>query len=410
MDDLIKQRLWTRDFILLFMVGLMTAVGMQILNATMSLYVDYLGGTTIFSGLIATGFAVSAGIVRLISGRFSDLRGRRLTMIIGACIFAPAILFFGIFALLPALLFFRTVQGIGFSAISTASAAAVVDVTPKARIGEGIGYYGLGISLAMAVGPAIGIPFAMAGKFTVLYIITAGMIAASLVFSLFCNYEKRLKLLEQQPARIAEAAAAKPIDNTAYKGLWKFIERRALPASLTYFLACIAFASMITFMPLFAKAKGYNNVALFFILQAVAMFVARFFAGRVYDRKGPLFVIIPSLFGSALAFVLIAASSNETMFLAIALLYGLTMGMALPAFNALAVRHSPAHRRGAASATFYLCIDAGIGLGSSIWGLVIDQFGFIWMFAGAALCVVLALVISIFAYLFDRIKSVQSRA
>jgi MFS family permease len=105
MEDLIRQRLWNKDFILIFMVGLTTSVGMQILNSTMSLYVDYLGGTTIFSGLMATGFAVFAGIVRLISGRFSDLRGRRLTMIVGACIFAPAILFFGIFALLPALFF-----------------------------------------------------------------------------------------------------------------------------------------------------------------------------------------------------------------------------------------------------------------------------------------------------------------
>ena len=63
-------------------------------------------------------------------------------------------------------------------------------------------------------------------------------------------------------------------------------------------------------------------------------------------------------------------------------------GMLMPVFNTLAVQRAPAHRRGAASATFYLFIDIGIGLGSAIWGLVIDYLGFDAMFTGAAICLV----------------------
>lgn len=389
MTEKTKQRIWSKDFILIFGVGLMTSIGMQTLNATMSIYANSLGASATFSGLMATSFAVAAVIMRLVSGRYSDLRGRRLTMVIGAAIFAVAVYAFGIFAILPGLLIFRAVQGIGFSVVSTSAAAAIVDVTPKKQLGEGIGYYGLGISLAMAIGPAIGLPLASSGNFLTLYLIIGSLAVLGVIFSLFCTYEKRLHLFEREPAETG-------VDST---GIWKVIEKSAIPASITYLVCTLATSSVVAFLPPYAQKQGYDNIAMFFILGAAAMFIARLFTGRIYDRKGPLFVLIPSLLGSALSFALIAVVSGELAFLAIGILYGFTLGMTLPAFNALAVRHSPVHRRGAASATFNLCVDVGIGLGSFIWGLVIDGTGsFLWIFIGSAICMIVALAMSLLLF------------
>ncbi len=46
-------------------------------------------------------------------------------------------------------------QGMGFAIATTASATAAADVLPMSRLGEGIGYYGLGQAIAMSIGPAL---------------------------------------------------------------------------------------------------------------------------------------------------------------------------------------------------------------------------------------------------------------
>lgn len=388
MDNIVCNRLWTKDFILICLASLMTSIAMQILNSTISLYADSLGATATFSGIMATLFAVTAGVLRPIGGRFSDRNGRRLTIIIGTAVFAVSIMGFGVFAILPALLVFRAIQGVGFSTSSTAAAAAVTDVTPRHRLGEGLGYFGLGYTMAMAIGPAIGIPFAKAGNYTLLYIITAAMVVLGLVFAFFCNYEKRRKNLTCHPADDIL------VQDTPNRGIWQFFEKTALPASLAYMLCSLANGSVLAFVSLYAQKQGFNGITLFFLLQALMMFVSRFVTGRLYDRKGAMFVITPAVLIGITSFLLIILSKNETGFLIAGAVYGIAFGMLMPVFNTLAVQRAPAHRRGAASATFYLFIDIGIGLGSAIWGLVIDTMGFDAMFTGAAICLVLALVFS----------------
>ena len=131
-----QQPLWSRNFIFICLIGLLVSVGMQVLNSTMTLYADSLGASATFSGVMGTLFAIFAGIFRMISGRVSDVRGRRPTMMIGAVVFSLSLLAFGMFAVLPALLVFRSIQAVGFSAISTASATAAADVTPRKRLGR----------------------------------------------------------------------------------------------------------------------------------------------------------------------------------------------------------------------------------------------------------------------------------
>lgn len=50
------------------------------------------------------------------------------------------------------LVIFRVMQGFGFGISSTAIATIVTDVTPSARMLEGIGYSGVGITITTAIG------------------------------------------------------------------------------------------------------------------------------------------------------------------------------------------------------------------------------------------------------------------
>ena len=59
MDNIVCNRLWTKDFILICLASLTTSIAMQLLNSTISLYADSLGATATFSGIMATLFAVT---------------------------------------------------------------------------------------------------------------------------------------------------------------------------------------------------------------------------------------------------------------------------------------------------------------------------------------------------------------
>ncbi len=389
-------KLWNRDFVLIILISLTTAFAMQVLNATMTLYADSLGGSTTFSGTMATLFAISAGATRLISGNLSDRLSRRLFMVIGSIIFALSVFAFGMISILPALLIFRTVQGLGFSSVNTASAAAAADIVPKQRLGEGLGFYTMGMAVAMAIGPLIGLPLANQGQFKLLYGICAVILLLALAFSIFSTYEKRKMRSTEAHQDVEEESVSKAL-TSSYRGIWKVFERKSLPAAFIFMLFCFSTACLISFLPLYAKEQGIGLISYFYLVEAVFMLVSRLLTNKVFDRRGPLPIIIPSLVMGTAAFLLFDVVGSSWAFLIPAALFGSALGMTLPVFSALAVKDTPHHRHGAASATFMLFLDIGIGVGASIWGIVLDLSGksYSLMFAGAALCQVLAMVFTI---------------
>ena len=232
------------------------------------------------------------------------------------------------------------------------------------------------------------------GNFKGLYIITAAMIAACLCFAATLAYEKKMRKKPRLSPAAGQAPEAPP-DQDSQHGLWKVLDKQALPASLNYLLICLAVGGMITFLPLYARNKGFTYISLFFLMQAAAMFVTRLVTGRIFDRKGPIPVIIPALSFAAASFILILLTNSEVVFLFAGFLYGMALGMLQPVYNALAVRRASVNRRGAASATFNLSIDIGIGLGAAAWGVIIDRTGFSLMFIGSSICMLLAMMVSL---------------
>ena len=109
------------------------------LNNVMSLYVNHIGGNAAFSGVLMLCFSAAAVIARLISGYISDKKGRLAVMLIGELIFFVSVILCAFLPYLGALPVLRLVQGIGYAAVNTATAAAVADVIPKARFGKGLG-------------------------------------------------------------------------------------------------------------------------------------------------------------------------------------------------------------------------------------------------------------------------------
>ena len=225
-----------------------------------------------------------------------------------------------------------------------------------------------------------------------------------LVFSIMSTYEKRQAAAVAAAAALPAAPAVASVQSTALaageRGIWKIFEKKALPAAMIYMIFCFSTAGLISFLPLYAKDAGITTISWFYLVEATSMFIIRMLTRKVFDRRGPLPVIIPSMMLGTLAFILFEFVGHDWTFLIPAALFGAALGMSLPVFNALAVKNVAQHRRGAASATFMLFIDIGIGFGASIWGIVLDLSGrnYSAMFYGAALCQILTLALSLVAF------------
>ncbi|WP_207649523.1 hypothetical protein [Desulfitobacterium chlororespirans] len=84
-----------------------------------------LGGTEAWAGMVTGMFTLASVIMRPITG-------------------FPVLCFY---------FFCVSSTALGWGASSTASSTIATDIIPKARMGEGMGYFGLTGTLAMAVGP-----------------------------------------------------------------------------------------------------------------------------------------------------------------------------------------------------------------------------------------------------------------
>jgi predicted MFS family arabinose efflux permease len=94
---------------------------------------------------------------------------------------------------------------------------------------------------------------------------------------------------------------------------------------------------------------------------------------------------------SGIAYVLLLFCASDATFLLSACLLGVGQGVFMVCMQFEAVTAAPAERTGVAIGTYQLANDLALGLGSSIWGLVVDSFGYSVMFVGCIVCIAISI-------------------
>lgn len=392
-----RQPLLNRYYITAIFINVAVGVMLQCYNNTIALHIHAKGfGTTLTGAMISIG-AMTAFFYRIFGGRITDRFGRRNTMLLGIALFAVMNGLCGIVPSVWLLLLCRLVQMFGYAMASTSVAVMVVDVTPRSRMTEGIGYFGLGQSLSQAVAPAAAVAlFATALAFRAVMLFTVAVGAVGLVLTAaLCNYERDPNFFGNRIAAMQEAPAPRQ-KRTFSQFFWDFIERAALPAMFVALCSTMAACLITMFLTHYAKVTGIANGGLFFTCSAIAMVAARLGTGRLADRFGPLSCIVPGFLMNIAALMgLLFCSELPLLFYLSGVLYGFGSGMSGPALNAAAVRAAPAERRSAASSTFLLQADIGFMFGSLLWGAMIDMFGYRPVYLMAAGVTVLGLILAV---------------
>ena len=374
-----KEKLFNIYFFVIALVNLASSVMMQMFNATIALHMDSLGSAASVSGTIISIGAVAATVYRFFGGKLCEKQGRKRLIVIGMADFALMSLLMGMVQSLPLLYILRVFQMFGYSMASTSASVTVIDVIPQKRVGEGLGYYSLAASIAQAFGPSVALFFyhTDGGFFAVMSgMCLMGTFAAMITLGLL-NYESKEK----------QFTLGKNTDcnSREEKGLWKYIEKHALPAAWIYFFVTFSGSLVTMYLTLFASRSEIENAGMFFAISVIFMIVARIVSGKLSDRKGVLWAVIPGLGLFIWGFILLLFSIEvHILFYIAGAFYGFGTGMVSPALNAQAVKGVPKSRVSVASSTFFLPMDLSFMAGSVLWGVMIDHFEFRILFLTAA--------------------------
>lgn len=429
-----REQLWSTTFVLVVVSTLCCFMVGQGLNSSTSVYVALYGGTAAYAGVLGAVFSAAAAVVRLLSGPLIDGRGRRIVMLVGF-----AVLIVGTVGPLftrdvAPFVVFRILQGAGFSAVTTASATAAADALPASRMGEGIGYYGLGQALSMSVGPALALALVSTDPPENLFIGVTAIAVVGLAMIFLCRYEKHPEMLpegavyrrrlEEEKSEAARTGAAEALEATGRAGAAgtaessetttstaqsrmegqprresiasRIFEKHALPGTLPMIVLSPAFGFVIFFVGLYGASLGVGSAGLFYTLSAVSMILVRLKSGAFMDRFAPIKILPFALACGLVAFAMLVACGTvldgtpvrDAVFNLSGIVYGFCSGIALPLNQSVAVKNTPPERWGAANALFQLANDVGIGGACVIWGIVNDCFGFPVTICCAMCCIV----------------------
>jgi predicted MFS family arabinose efflux permease len=301
---------------------------------------------------------------------------------------------------------------------STCSGAAAADVIPKSRMAEGIGYFGIYTTIALAAGPGIAIAIIGDGTmsdFRTLFFTVAGMCAACAAINYCISYERKRKKASAASADFPAAEAGRHAGTPSGNG------KEALPKTLFGFEYAVfapvivmiliygGNAGLMGFLTPFARWKGIENPGLYFTVNAIGLIMSRLALGRVVDKRGSDVVIIPAMVVLIICLVLLPLIETLTQLVLLAFPIGLSVGAILPTFNSMIFNRCSPARRGTASGAFFAAIDIGFALGAPLLGALADARDHGYVYRAGAISVTLALIVYILICSDKRYKARQAR-
>lgn len=356
-----RERLWTKNFIMISGVNFLLTLVFFLLVVIIGLYaVDSFDATTSQAGLVTGIFIVGTLIGRLFIGGRIERIGRKRTLIIGFLLFNAVTLLYFIQSTITVLLLTRLLHGISLGIASTAAATIVAYIIPIARRGEGIGYFSMSSTLATAIGPFVGLLLTRYTTFPVIFTICLAVGIVGLFTALLVSVPT-----------LAASNSNEKLEKKRF-ALTNYVEPKAVPIALVTLFIAFCFSSVLSFMNFYAIEQDLIQAAsFFFLVYALSILVSRPFTGRLMDAKGANFVMYPAFGLLAAGLVLLGTANSSFTFLLAASLIGFGFGNMQSCTQAIAVKLTPMHRMGMATSTFFIFLDAGLGFGPYVLGLLL---------------------------------------
>lgn len=385
--DANDEKIFTRDFFLVFGALLFSALVMYALMSTVTEYATALGSSATIAGLVS-GLYIFGGLCsRIYSGNALEQVGwKKIAYIFMSIHFLSCLLYFVVNDV-TLLLIVRFIHGIGFGATANAIVTIASDVLPKKRFGEAFGYFMLGTTIAVGLGPYIsGFLYDSVGAY--------GCFAAASVFSgLALIFIRFVDVSEHDPGNNPELVRNR-VDDCS--GIEKIFEIKAIPVSFFTALTSLGYVSILSFYRLYAAEINLTSAfSWFFIVYSVVLVLSRPIAGKIQDNDGDLIICVIGIVAQSVGLFLIAVYPSTLTVMICAVCAALGFGTLNSACTTIVTRNAPEHRRSYAISTFYIFCDGTMGFGPALLGIFAAS-GYAPVYLISSIITFLALPIAIY--------------
>lgn len=352
-----RESFWTKNFILLLLSNGLLFMVFDMLVPTLPLFAQRIGCTAPQIGIVVGSFTISAMIIRLFASKFLAFFNQKYILLTSVLLCMLATACYEIATGFSILIAFRLLHGFGHGISSTYFATMSAEELPPHKLGEGLGYFGVGETICISVAPMIGLAILNKFNFTILFILGSAILLLSAIMLLFTKDKK---------------PQATPVPKNK-KNTLKIIEKKILPQCILILLIGIVISGIMSYLSLYAEQQQINNVAWFFFIAAISGLFIRIISGRIFDRKGPIYVLIPSGICLIMAMLLIAYAQTEFILNIAGLFYGVAFGAIFPTIQAWVISKVDVSSREEAVGSFLNFFDFGLGFGAFILGVIINM-------------------------------------
>ncbi|UXX79694.1 MFS transporter [Reichenbachiella carrageenanivorans] len=323
-------------------------------------------------GTLITAYAITLGIIALITGPISDRIGRRKILLIGAGAMAVSLLMHQLAIDYWSMLGLRILAGLAGGILTGSCVAYIGDYFPCEKRGWANGV----IATGSAAGQILGIPAGtvLAGEI--------GFFAPFQFFGFVMVFAFLLILWKLPQPQVSNSNCPLNLTHTIKK-YWEILHIPSVKTiAMGYLLMFLSISSFIVYFPTWLEnsfhANSYN-IAVLFLIGGLATVFTGPISGMISDKTGRKQIII---FSNLLLVIIMPLSvfllnMNHEMYYAVFFIIMLLIVARMIPFQALASEVIQDSQRGRMMSMTISIGQLGMAMGSGLSGLIYTQVGFI---------------------------------
>jgi predicted MFS family arabinose efflux permease len=358
-------RLVSGPLALVFLAEFCALASFSLPFSVMPRYAAEAGASSAGAGLVTATLLLGTVAAELVAPTLMRRFGHRTLLVIGFVLLGiPAL------ALLPggalaSIVAVSVVRGFGFGLSTVLTSTLTAELLPADRRGEGFGLYGVAAMAPEVVALPAGVWLADHYGIAPVVLLTA---ASALI---------PVAVFRWLPAGTGRRPPGRPRAGSGHRdGLLAGLRRGGqLRPFLIFASSTVAAGVVASFLPL-ATGVTSDIVVVGLLIQALTATIARWWAGRVGDRRGHARLLVPALTVAAAGMITLIGLSSPAAVIAGMCLFGAGFGVSQNATFTLMIDRIPPAGAGTASALWNLAYDAGYGAGPAAFGLFVGHIGF----------------------------------
>lgn len=372
-----REPLFTPRFISLWLFQFGTFFSAFQLFPVIPIRIMSLGASKATAGLFLFVYTLSSAFAAPIMGTIADTVGRRRMLIIASIAFVVFSLAYGVVPWLPVVLVIAILHGAIWSSILSSASAIMTDFIPVSRRTEGLAYWGLAPTAAIAIAPAIGLYVHKLGGWMAL------CVEIALLSAIMAFWAMRI------PGGQSGLAGAMP----RLRELWDW---NVVKTTASLAVTSFGYGGITSYVAILSLERGIHPESLFFTVFAITIVLVRVFTSRLGDRFGHKVLLYPAFAAMPIAFATLAAAQTKWQMIVAGILFGIGLGASFPAFMTFVVANTDEQRRARTFGSVIWAFDTGIGLGSFFIGAIGQRkgLGFAFNVAAALACLAIPIFVA----------------